>query len=123
MNRIAEEMYPKAKKIKLVMDNFKTHDASAFYEMFVPEEAKRLRDRCEFIFIPKHGSWLKMAEIELHVLNEQCLNRHIATTEEIKSKVEAWQNHRNNKNAKINWQVINDLARIKLKRLYPSISK
>ncbi len=122
MNRIADEMYPKAKKIKLVMDNFKTHDASAFYETFVPEEAKRLRDRFEFIFTPKHGSWLNMAEIELHVLNGQCLNRHIATMEEIKSEVEAWQNHRNNKNAKINWQFTNDQARIKLKRLYPSIS-
>lgn len=122
MNRIAEEMYPKAKKIKLVMDNFKTHDASAFYETFVPEEAKRLRDRFEFIFTPKHGSWLNMAEIELHVLNGQCLNRHIATMEEIKSEVEAWQNHRNNKNAKINWQFTNEQARIKLKRLYPSIS-
>ena len=94
MNRIADEMYPKAKKIKLVMDNFKTHDASAFYETFVPEEAKRLRNRFEFIFTPKHGSWLNMAEIELHVLNGQCLNRHIGKMEEIKSEVEAWQNHR-----------------------------
>lgn len=89
MNRVAEKIYPKAKKIKLVMDNFKTHDASAFYETFVPEEAKRLRDRFEFIFALKHGSWLNMAEIELHVLNEQCLNQHIAKTEEIKSEVEA----------------------------------
>ncbi|MBK5215141.1 MAG: IS630 family transposase, partial [Flavobacteriaceae bacterium] len=67
------------------------------------------------------GSWLNMAEIELHVLNGQCLNRHIATIEEIKSEVEAWKNHRNNKTAKINWQFTNDKARIKLKRLYPSI--
>jgi hypothetical protein len=122
MKRIADEMYPNAKKIRLVMDNFKTHDASAFYETFAPEEAKRLRDRFEFIFTPKHGSWLNMAEIELHVLNGQCLNRHIATVEKIKAQVDAWQNHRNNKNAKINWQFTNDKARIKLKRLYPSIS-
>jgi hypothetical protein len=122
MKRIADEMYPYAKKIRLVMDNFKTHDASAFYETFAPEEAKRLRDRFEFIFTPKHGSWLNMAEIELHVLNGQCLNRHIATVEKIKAQVDAWQNHRNNKNAKINWQFTNDKARIKLKRLYPSIS-
>jgi len=121
MKRIADEMHPTAKKIRLVMDNFKTHDASAFYETFVPEEAKRLWDRFEFIFTPKHGSWLNMAEIELHVLNGQCLNRHIATIEEIKSEVEAWENHRNNKTAKINWQFTNDKARIKLKRLYPSI--
>ena len=103
------------------MDNFKTHDASAFYETFIPEEAKRLRDRFEFIFTPKHGSWLNMAEIELHVLNGQCLNRYIATKEEAITEVEAWQNQRNNKNAKINWQFTNDQARIKLKRLYPSI--
>jgi len=122
MKRIADEMYPNAKKIRLVMDNFKTHDASAFYEIFAPEEAKKLRDRFEFIFTPKHGSWLNMAEIELHVLNGQCLNRHIATVEKIKAQVDAWQNHRNNKNAKINWQFTNDKARIKLKRLYPSIS-
>jgi len=114
-------MHPMAKKIRLVMDNFKTHDASIFYETFVPEEAKRLWDRFEFIFTPKHGSWLNMAEIELHVLNGQCLNRHIATMEEIKTEVVAWQNHRNNKTSTINWQFTNDQARIKLKRLYPSI--
>ena len=121
MKRIADEMYPMAKKIRLVMDNFKTHDASAFYETFVPGEAKRLWDRFDFVFTPKHGSWLNMAEIELHVLNGQCLNRHIPTMEKVKSEVKAWENHRNNKNAKINWQFTNDQARIKLKRLYPSI--
>ena len=122
MKRIANEMYPKAKKIRLVMDNFKTHDASAFYEVFEPEEAKQLWDRFEFIYTPKHGSWLNMAEIELNVLNGQCLNRHIAKIEDIKSEVKAWQDHRNNKDSKINWQFTNDKARIKLKRLYPSIS-
>lgn len=122
LTRISDEMYPKAKKIRLVMDNFKTHTASAFYETFEPEEAKRLRDRFEFIYTPKHGSWLNMAEIELHVLNSQCLNRHISTLSEIKSEVNAWQNQRNNKNGKIDWQFTNEKARIKLKRLYPSIS-
>ena len=121
MKRIADEMHPTAKKIRLVMDNFKTHDASAFYETFVPEEAKRLWDRFEFVFTPKHGSWLNMAEIELHVLNGQCLNRHVDSIVKITSEVEAWVNHRNNKTAKINWQFTNDQARIKLKRLYPSI--
>jgi len=121
MKRIADEMHPNAKKIKLVMDNFKTHDASAFYETFVPEEAKRLWDRFEFIFTPKHGSWLNMAEIELHVLSGQCLKRHIPTMEKVKSEVEAWGKHRDNKTAKINWQFTNDQARIKLKRLYPSV--
>ena len=122
VKRIADQMYPDAKKIRLVMDNFKTHNPSALYESFVPEEAKRIRDRFEFIYTPKHGSWLNMAEIELHVLNGQCLSRHIATKQEITKEVEAWQNQRNNKNAKINWQFTNDQARIKLMRLYPSIS-
>ena len=121
IKRISDEMHPQAKKIKLVMDNFKTHDASAFYEVFEPEEAKRLWDRFEFVFTPKHGSWLNMAEIELNVLNGQCLNRHIDTIEKVTSEVLAWQSHRNNKNAKINWQFTNNEARIKLKRLYPSI--
>jgi len=122
VRRIANEMYPDAKKIRLVMDNFKTHSASAFYETFIPEEASQLRGRFEFILTPKHGSWLNMAEIELHVLHGQCLNRHIPNMNKIISEVNAWQNQRNNKNAKINWQFTTDDARIKLKRLYPSLS-
>lgn len=121
VKRIAVEMYPDAEKITLVMDNFKTHSPSALYETFMPEEAKRIWDKFEFIFTPKHGSWLNMAEIELHVLNGQCLNRHIATIGEVTSEVQAWQDFRNNKNAKINWQFTKENARIKLKRLYPSI--
>jgi hypothetical protein len=121
VKRIADEQYLKAKKITLVMDNFKTHAASAFYETFKPKEAKRLWDRFEFVFTPKHGSWLNMAEIELHVLNGQCLNRHISTMEKIKEEVNSWQDNRNNKNSKINWQFTTKNARIKLKRLYPSI--
>jgi hypothetical protein len=121
MKRIADEFYPDAIKITLVMDNFKTHAASAFYETFEPEEAKRLWDRFDFVYTPKHGSWLNMAEIELHVLNGQCLNRHIATLDEIRDEAKAWEDHRNNKDAKINWQFTNKDARIKLKRLYPSI--
>jgi hypothetical protein len=121
IKRIAIEMHPTAKKITLVMDNFKTHAASAFYETFEPEEAKSLWDRFEFVYTPKHGSWLNMAEIELHVLNGQCLNRHIATMDKIKQEVAAWQGHRNNKNSKINWQFTNSDARVKLKKLYPSI--
>ncbi len=103
------------------MDNFKTHSPSALYERFTPQEAKRIWDRFEFVFTPKHGSWLNMAEIELHVLNGQCLNRHIATMDKVTSEVQAWQNCRNNKDAKINWQFTKENARIKLKRLYPSI--
>jgi hypothetical protein len=117
IRRIADEMYPKAKMITLIMDNFKTHSLGAFYEAFEPVEAKRLIDRFEFVPTPKHGSWLNMAEIELHVLNSQCLNRHIATIEEIKDEIQAWQEHRNNKNCKINWHFTTSDARIKLKRL------
>ena len=121
IKEIADEGYPGATRITLVMDNFKTHVASALYETFEPGEAKRLWDRFEFIYTPKHGSWLNMAEIELHVLNGQCLNRHIATMNEVKEQVKAWEGNRNNKNCKINWQFTNGDARIKLKRLYPSI--
>lgn len=122
MKRIADVEYPKAKKITLIMDNYQTHAAPSFYETFQPLEAKRLWDRFEFVYTPKHGSWLNMAEIELHVLNGQCLNRHLSTIEQIKVEVNAWQRNRNNKNRKINWQFTTKDARIKLKRLYPSIN-
>ena len=82
---------------------FKTVSASTFYETFEPEEAKRRWDRFEFVFTPKHDSWQKMAEIELHVLNGQCLNRYMSTMEFIQQEVLAWQNHRNNKYSTINW--------------------
>lgn len=121
VKKIADEKYSDAKRITLVMDNFKTHAASAFYETFEPEEAKRIWDRFEFVFTPKHGSWLNMAEIELHVLNGQCLNRHISSITIVKEEAEAWQLNRNNKNSKIDWQFTNKEARVKLKRLYPSI--
>jgi transposase len=120
VKRISDEMYPNAKKICLVMDNFKTHSIGAFYETYKPAEAKRLIDRFEFVFTPKHGSWLNMAETELHALNTQCLKRHIAAIDEIKQEIEEWQIRRNNRNSKINWQFTTADARIKLKRLYPS---
>jgi len=123
MKDVADKHYPLAEKITLVMDNFTTHSAAAFYETFEPEEARRLCERYEFVYTPKHGSWLNMAEIELHVLNRQCLARHINTIQKITEEVNAWQHSRNNKNAKINWQFTNADARVKLKRLYPSIQR
>ncbi len=117
MKKIADIHYPKAKKITLVMDNYGTHNASAFYETFEPKEAKRLLDRFEFIYTPKHGSWLNMAEIELHVLNGQCLNRHISSMKKIKEEVAAWNNNRNNKNSKINWQFLGLLLAVKSRAL------
>jgi len=115
------ELYPKAIKITLVMDNLNTHKPSSLYEKYLPKEAKKIWDRFEFVFTPKHGSWLNMAEIELNVLNGQCLNRRIDNVETVINEVEAWQNHRNNKNAKINWRFTTKDSRIKLKRLYPSL--
>jgi hypothetical protein len=122
IKEIADIHYPAAEKIRLVMDNLATHKASALYEAFVPEEAKRIWDRFEFIYTPKHGSWLNMAEIELNVLMGQCLNRRIDNIDAMKQQVKAWQQDRNNKEAVINWQFTNDKARVKLKRLYPTIS-
>ena len=119
--RIADKEYPQAHKITLVMDNYSTHSAAALYETFEPKEAKRICDRFEFVYTPKHGSWLNMAEIELHVLNAQCLNRHISTIEQIREEVDAWTQDRNNKKSTVTWQFTNCDARIKLKRLYPSI--
>ena len=118
---IADKLYKDAKKITLVMDNLNTHKPSSLYEAFEPKEAKRIWDRFEFVFTPKHGSWLNMAEIELNVLNGQCLNRRINNINTVKQEVKAWQEHRNNKNAVINWRFETKNARIKLKRLYPSI--
>lgn len=119
---IADIEYAHAKKITLIMDNYTTHTPSALYDTFEPIEAKRIWDRFDFVYTPRHGSWLNMAEIELHVLNGQCLNRHIGTFKEVKDEVDMWVKSRNSKPRKINWQFTNKEARIKLKRLYPSIN-
>ena len=121
IKEIEDLYYPSAKKIRLVMDNLATHKPAALYETFSPQEAKRIWDRFEFIYTPKHGSWLNMAEIELNVLMGQCLDRRIDDVETMKQEVEAWQKDRNNKKSKINWQFTNDKARTKLKKLYPTI--
>ena len=122
VKEIADDYYPDVKKIRLVPDNLNTHKPASLYEAFPPEEAKRIRDRFEFIYTPKHGSWLNMAEIELHVLIRQCLNRRIEDIETMSEQITAWQEDRNNKDAKINWQFTNEKARIKLRKLYPTIS-
>ena len=113
--------YPNAKKITLVMDNLNTHKPGSLYEIFAPEEAKKLWDRFHFVYTPKHGSWLNMAEIELNVLNGQCLNRRIDKLSTVIKECKAWQKHRNNMKAKINWQFTTKNARIKLKRRYPTL--
>jgi hypothetical protein len=111
--------YAHAERITLVMDNLETHKPGSLYESFPAEKAKALWDRFEFIYTPKHGSWLNMAEIELNVLMKQCLAGRIPDFDKVEKQSKAWQEARNNKNAKINWQFTTDDARIKLKRLYP----
>ncbi len=115
------EQYPQAERITLVMDNLSTHKPGSLYDSFSPEEAKRLWDRFDFVFTPKHGSWLNVAEIELNVLNGQCLNRRIDEIETVRQEVQAWQEYRDNLEAKVNWHFTNENARIKLQRLYPTL--
>jgi hypothetical protein len=113
--------YRDADRITLVMDNLGTHTIGAFYEVYPPEKAKALIDRFEFVYTPKHGSWLNMAEIELNVMQKQCLNRRIPDLDILKREVAAWTKARNNKESKINWRFTTHNSRIKLKRLYPTI--
>lgn len=115
------QRYEKAAKITLVMDNLNTHGPGSLYETFAAAEAKTLWDRFEFVYTPKHGSWLNMAEIELNVLAGQCLKQRIDNRDELASKVAHWQSHRNNRNSTINWQFTTEKARTKLRRLYPTI--
>lgn len=115
------EQYPQAERITLVMDDLSTHKPGSLYESFSPEEAKRLWDRFDFVFTPKHGSWLNVAEIELNVLNGQCLNRRIDEIEIVRQEAQAWQEYRDSLEAKVNWQFTNEDARIKLQRLYPTL--
>ena len=115
------DQYRSAKKITLVMDNYGTHTIGAFYEAYSPEEAKALIDRFEFINTPKHGSWLNMAEIELNVMQKQCIGGRIGDVETLAFEVTEWVSSRNSKNCSINWQFTTQDSRIKLKRLYPTI--
>ena len=112
--------YPDAGKITLVMDNLNTHRPGALYEAFPPARAKALWDRFEFLFTPKHGSWLNVAEVELNVMIRQCLNRRIDSIDVLRNEVAAWQAARDRLRAKVNWQFTTDDARVKLKRLYPT---
>ena len=105
------------------MDNLGTHKAGSLYETFSPEEAKRIMDRFEFIYTPKHGSWLNMAEIELNVMIGQCLNRRMDSLEQAVRAVSAWQTRRDNLKAKVKWQFTYQDARVKLRRLYPTLDE
>jgi transposase len=120
LEKIAAQ-YERAEKITLVMDNLNTHAPGSLYETFQPDKAKALWDRFDFVYTPKHGSWLNMAEIELNVLTGQCLNRRISDIEVVRKETRAWEEFRNNKTAKVNWQFTAEDARIKLSRLYPTL--
>jgi transposase len=121
MRELADIHFPTAERITVVQDQLNTHDPACLYEFFPPGEAKRILDRLEFHFTPKHGSWLNMAEIELSVLNRQCLNRCIPDKATLAQETAAWATQRNSKDATVNWRFTTADARIKLKRLYPSI--
>ena len=116
-----DERYPDATKVRLVMDNLNTHSIASLYETFEPQEARRLAERLDIHYTPKHGSWLNMAEIELSALKGQCLNRRIAEKATMQSEVYAWQLNRNNSSKNISWQFTTSDARIKLKHLYPKL--
>jgi DDE superfamily endonuclease len=121
MRDLIDMHYPDAEKIVLVMDNLNTHSPSSFYEVFEPTEARRLTEKLEIHYTPKHGSWLNMAEIELSVLARQCLTGRIPSLEQAQQRVQAWQEQRDQAGATIDWRFTAADARIKLKHLYPTV--
>lgn len=121
VREMVDEMYPEAERIVLVMDNLNTHTPASLYEAFPPNQAKHLADKLEIHYTPKHGSWLDMAEIELGILGRQCLDRRIDNAEDPTREVAAWEAERNASEAKVNWRFTTQNARIRLRRLYPSI--
>jgi transposase len=123
IKELVDVRYPQAERIVVVMDNLNTHTPASLYEAFDPEEARRLTEKLEIHYTPKHGSWLNMAEIELSVLSRQCLDRRVPDFETLQAEVEAWQERRDTTGNKIEWRFRTDDARIKLKRLYPSLQE
>lgn len=120
MRDLVDVHYP-GKRIVVVMDNLNTHSPASFYKAFAPEEARRIIERLEIHYTPKHGSWLNMAEIEIGVLRRQCLDRRIADRETLRDEVNAWQEQRNKNGNTVSWRFTTEDARIRLKSLYPSI--
>jgi len=118
---LVDVRYPHAEQIVLVLDNLNTHTPGALYEVFAPREAQRLANKLEIHYTPKHGSWLNIAEIELSVLSRQCLDRRVPDFATLAAEVAAWQARRNAAGGTVDWRFTTDDARIKLKRLYPSV--
>ncbi len=121
IKKLVDEDYPNATKIRLVMDNLNTHTGASLYKVFEPAEARRLLDRLELCYTPKHGSWLNMAEIEFSLLSRQCMSDRMADREYLKQEVSAWVKNRNAIKSDMNWRFTTEDARIKLKHLYPTI--
>jgi hypothetical protein len=121
LKELSDTHFPGASKIVLVQDNLNTHKPASLYEAFPPAQARRLAERFEWHYTPKHGSWLDMAESELSVLSKQCLDRRIPDKQTLTDEVAAWQDDRNKKHAKADWQFTTADARVKLKRLYPAM--
>lgn len=121
VKNLLQERYPTAEKVVLVLDNLSTHTPAALYEAFAPTEARRLIERLEWHYTPKHGSWMNVAEIELSVLARQCLDRRIPELESLRREVAAWEADRNAEAVKVDWQFTTADARVKLKKLYPTI--
>ena len=118
MDQLSDQ-YPDAKQITVVLDNLNTHHPSSFYDTFEPSKARRLTQRFEFVYTPKHGSWLNIAEIEFNVVNQNCLSRRIPDMDTLRTEVAAWEARRNESVKGVDWQFTTDDARTKLKRLYP----
>ena len=122
MQYLVDELFPEADSIRVVQDNLNTHTPAALYEAFKPAEAKRILDRLEFHYTPKHGSWLNMVEIEISVLANQCLDDRIPDEDTLRREITAWEASRNEQQATVDWCFTSSDARLKLKRLYPNIS-
>jgi DDE superfamily endonuclease len=121
VRELVDVHYPRATKIRLVQDNLNTHDGASLYEAFAPPEARRLLDKIEFHYTPKHGSWVNMAETEISIMNRQCLDRRLDSQEQIAAEVAAWEGKRNAQKARLHWTFTLAVARQKLRKLYPSI--
>jgi hypothetical protein len=120
VRELVEVYYPQAKKIRLVQDNLNTHDGASLYEAFRPERARRILDKIEWHYTPKHGSWLNMAETEIRIMNGQCLDRRLDSQTKLAAEVAAWESQRNARHAHIHWTFTLAAARRKLRKLYPS---
>jgi hypothetical protein len=123
IRNLVDVRHPQAELITLVMDNLNTHTGASLYKAFAPEEARRILDKLEIHYTPKHGSWLNMAEIELSILSRQCLDRRIPDQKTLKEEIAAWQEKRNAIARPMEWRFTNEDARVKLKKLYPSLQE